>query len=104
MTKENKKLRQHQPTIEEHKSLYYPKQPTRPKKYKKIVFEEETDSGPEKEKETYTLLEVEIEEEPEEEEEEEKKAQNKKADYKSNTNSHNNKNYRKKERLPKQQG
>ena len=103
MTKENKKLRQHQPTIEEHKSLYYPKQPTRPKKYKKIVFEEETDSGPEKEKETYTLLEVEIEEEPEEEEEE-KKAQNKKADYKSNTNSHNNKNYRKKERLPKQQG
>ena len=102
MTKENKKLRQHQPTIEEHKSLYYPKQPTRPKKYKKIVFEEETDSGPEKEKEIYTLLEVEIEEEPEEEEE--KKAQNKKADYKSNTNSHNNKNYRKKERLPKQQG
>ena len=71
LIKENKKLRQQQPTIKEHKSLYYPKQPTRPKKYKKIVYEEETDSDtePEKEKVTYTLPEVEIDVEPEEEKE-----------------------------------
>ena len=69
MIKENKKLRQQQqPTIEEHKNLYYPKQPTRPKNIKKIVYEKETDSDSEPDKkETYTLTEVEIEEEPEEE-------------------------------------
>ena len=68
LIKENKKLRQQQATIEEHKNFYYPKQPTRPKRYKKIVYEEETDSdsNPEKEKETYTLPEVEPEEEEKE--------------------------------------
>ena len=68
LIKENKKLRQQQPTIEEHKNLYYPKQPTRPKRYRKIVYEEETDSDsdPHTEKETYTLPEVEPEKEEKE--------------------------------------
>ena len=71
LIKENKKLRQQQPPIEEHKNLYYPKQLTRPKKYKKIVCEEETDSNSEPgKKDAYTFLEVEIEEEPKEKEEE----------------------------------
>ena len=66
LIKENKKLKQQQPTIEEHKNLYYPKQLTRPKKYKKIVYEEETDSNSEPgKKDAYTLLEVEKEEEKE---------------------------------------
>ena len=66
LIKKTKKLRKQQPTTEEHKNLYYPKQLTKPKKYKKIVYKEETDSEsePEKGKEAYTLSEVEIEVEP----------------------------------------
>ena len=79
LIKGNKKLRQQQPTVEEHKNLYYPKQPTRPKKYKKIIYEKETDSDsePEKEKETYTFPKVEIEVEPQKKK---KKPRNKTAD------------------------
>ena len=38
LIKENKKLRQHQATIEEHKNLYYPKQPARPKNIKTMFL------------------------------------------------------------------
>ena len=67
--KENKKQRQQQPTPEEYQNqyqnLYYPKQPTRQKNIKKIVYTEEndTDSKPEREKEVYMLPEIVVEEE-----------------------------------------